>query len=206
MKATDLHVPGHWECPQCGFQQIRSILSPQGIGTDTRPHLEPCPNDGQDMVPLTWKRACEHQEKLITQLLQRDTENSEAIAELNERGSSHLISMLNLAGRLTRELAASKQLHTLQRQIGIWAALTFPHQTAASKLAHLRDEVTELEQAPADGEEMADIAILLFALAELAGCDLLAEIQKKFQKNKARQWGQPDARGVVKHIDPEPTA
>lgn len=132
------------------------------------------------------------------------TYTPEDIAELNKRCSSHLISMLNLAGRLTREIADLKKLHTLQRQIGIWAAITFPHQTAASKLAHLRDEVTELEQAPADGEEMADVAILLFSLAELAGCDLLAEIQKKFQKNKARQWGQPDARGVGKHIAPEP--
>lgn len=39
-----------------------------------------------------------------------------AIAELNERCSSHLISMLNLAGRQAREIAFWKRQHRLVQQ------------------------------------------------------------------------------------------
>jgi len=91
-----------------------------------------------------------------------------------------------------------------QREISEWAATTFPHQTPASKVAHLTDEVNELSDNPGDGEEMADCFILLLNLAEMGGFDLLEEAQKKMAKNKLRIWGAPDARGVCHHVKPEP--
>ena len=89
----------------------------------------------------------------------------------------------------------------LQEQIHEWASKTFQNQTVHSKIAHLIDEVQELKENPFDGEEMADIAILLLGIAELADVDLYHAIINKFQKNKNRTWGEPDERGVCKHIE-----
>lgn len=87
-----------------------------------------------------------------------------------------------------------------QREVSTWAQETFPNQTPASKLAHLCDEVEELKLCPDDGEEMADIFILLLNLAEMNGFDLMHEARAKMTKNRARKWGKPDERGVCKHI------
>lgn len=87
-----------------------------------------------------------------------------------------------------------------QREISEWAQTTFPHQTPHSKIAHLKKEVRELEEAPSDLVEMADCYILLLNLAEMAGGDLLTEAKKKMKVNRARKWGKPDADGVCLHI------
>ncbi len=80
----------------------------------------------------------------------------------------------------------------LQREISSWATVTFPGQTVESKLAHLKDEVDELIQAPGDGEEMADCVILLFNLAELQGFDLIEEARRKMEKNRLRTIELPE--------------
>jgi NTP pyrophosphatase (non-canonical NTP hydrolase) len=50
-------------------------------------------------------------------------------------------------------------------------------------------------------EEMADVRILLYALEGLLDIDLDTEVVKKLEKkNKTRQWGEPDAQGVVRHV------
>lgn len=66
MNIADLTVPGVWRCPKCQFTQVNQTLAPDGIGADTRPHLFPCPNDGRDMVPVTWR---EHAEELELRLI-----------------------------------------------------------------------------------------------------------------------------------------
>lgn len=53
---AQVYAPGIWECPQCGFTWQKNILSPAGCFADARVNLEPCPNDGRDMVPVTWKK------------------------------------------------------------------------------------------------------------------------------------------------------
>lgn len=93
-------------------------------------------------------------------------------------------------------------LRKLQADISEWAAETFPGQTAESKAEHLLDEAGELLKDPTSGEEMADVLILLLNLAQMGDIDLLQEVHKKMAKNRARQWGPPDARGVYHHIDP----
>lgn len=92
------------------------------------------------------------------------------------------------------------ELITFQREVSEWAQATFPHQTPASKIAHLQDEVRELAECPSDGEEMADCFILLLSLAEMHGCDLLQEARAKMTKNRARKWGKADERGVCHHL------
>lgn len=91
-------------------------------------------------------------------------------------------------------------IQAFQREVSEWAQSTFPHQTPASKMAHLVDEVNELKDDPTDGEEMADCFILLLNLAHMHGYDLMEQAQRKMVKNRAREWGKPDARGVCHHI------
>ncbi len=116
-----------------------------------------------------------------------------------ERLRGSMIAHQRIASALERLLPDSAM--GLQREISEWAQRTFPHQNALSKMAHLQDEVQELSQKPHDGEEMADCTILLFNLAHMHGHDLMSEVRRKLSINKARQWGKPDARGVVKHVE-----
>lgn len=54
--------------------------------------------------------------------------------------------------------------------------------------------------------EFADCFFLLFGAAAADGMsydDVCAAIQEKFEINLKRQWGKPDANGVVKHIKAE---
>jgi len=94
------------------------------------------------------------------------------------------------------------------KEITEWQEITFPTSTALSKVAHLKQEVLELESdlkanSSHKYSEWADCAILLFGAAKLAGMDYkgcLNAIQEKFEINKVRKWGKPDENGVVNHL------
>jgi NTP pyrophosphatase (non-canonical NTP hydrolase) len=98
----------------------------------------------------------------------------------------------------------------LFNEIATWQQDTFPTGTPDSTLHHLLDEIRELRYAlrfdwPNAKEELADCMFLLFGCADRMGMsyqDIQDAIQAKFEKNKARTWGQPDDNGVVKHIEP----
>lgn len=97
-------------------------------------------------------------------------------------------------------------IQAFQREVTEWASRTFPGQTPASKAEHLLDEAGELKDDPSNGEEMADVLILLLNLAEMHGLDLLEEARKKMAINRTCTWGPPDERGVCNHVkeeDPE---
>lgn len=98
-----------------------------------------------------------------------------------------------------------------------WQNETFPTSTAASRIAHLRDEINELDTAVSLESfvknddpsrdmrlELADCFTLLFGVASSLGFTF-SEIDdiviEKFEINKARTWGEPDERGVVNHVD-----
>lgn len=98
---------------------------------------------------------------------------------------------------LDKEAASFLQFQT---EVGKWADRQFPQSTLQSIVAHLTDEVEELNQAPADKLEMADILLLLMHLAHKQDIDLLVAAKEKFEIVKKRRWGIPDHRGVVKHI------
>ncbi len=89
-----------------------------------------------------------------------------------------------------------------------WQRETFIHAHPLSKIAHLAKELQELVGAIKSGDmdrdlEYADCFFLLFGAASADGmtysmiCDA---IDRKFEINKARQWGKPDEDGVVEHI------
>lgn len=92
-------------------------------------------------------------------------------------------------------------------EINIWQQNTFKQSTALSKIAHLKEELAELEadlknQSADRRLEFADCFFLLFGAAAADGMSYEAvcnAIQEKFKINKARKWGKPDANGVVKH-------
>ena len=96
------------------------------------------------------------------------------------------------------------RMELLQLEIGDWQDATFPKSTALSTLSHLAKEVLELNYAMLAGEpvaeELADCQHLLFGIANKCGLNLYEETIKKFEINKKRKWGKPDADGVVEHI------
>lgn len=89
-----------------------------------------------------------------------------------------------------------------------WQKETFGQATPMSKLAHLAQELQELhsdlkEGSPKKRLEFADCFFLLFGCAAADGMtyeDICNAIAEKFEINKARKWGKPDADGVVNHI------
>lgn len=98
------------------------------------------------------------------------------------------------------EMTAWTSRDRLLLDVGAWAHETFPTSTDHSRLVHLARELEELRADPSDGEEMADLAILLAHHAYMHGVDLLAEVERKMATNRRRQWNAPDSDGVVEHI------
>lgn len=93
-------------------------------------------------------------------------------------------------------------------EITKWQKETFGQATAQSKILHLKQEVNELllDVIIKKSErrlEFADCFFLLFGAAAADGMtyeDIEACIAEKFEINKARKWGKPDANGVVNHV------
>lgn len=78
-----------------------------------------------------------------------------------------------------------------QATINQWQRQQFPAAGAIGVVNHLREEFWEFLDAPSDEaavQEAADIVILLYSWAMLNGIDLHAEIDRKMEKNRARQW------------------
>jgi hypothetical protein len=60
----------------------------------------------------------------------------------------------------------SARLRAVYERVTSWQRRTFPHQTAAGLLAHMRKELVEIEAAPDDVEERADMAILAMGVLD----------------------------------------
>jgi hypothetical protein len=75
-------------------------------------------------------------------------------------------------------------------------------------LAHLRKELSEIEEQPFDREEWADAFLLLLDAARRAGFNaagLVMAAEYKLSINKNRVWQAPNADGSVEHVREEPT-
>ena len=97
-------------------------------------------------------------------------------------------------------------LDSLAAEIREWQDATFPTATAASAAKHLLSEAHELVAQPTDPEEMADIFLLVIAVANKAGVNLAEAAAAKLAKNKARKWGKPNADGYVEHVKDDDAA
>lgn len=95
--------------------------------------------------------------------------------------------------------------------ISQWQKETFGQATAQSKVAHLLQEVKELDEELHVNDdnptktlmEFADCFILLFGAAASYGMsyeDIKDCINAKMHVNRQRVWGKPDENGVVNHV------
>jgi NTP pyrophosphatase (non-canonical NTP hydrolase) len=93
------------------------------------------------------------------------------------------------------------ELLTFQREVGQWGRETFGnyYQRVEGVVEHLAREVQELADTH-DPAEAADCLILLLGHADIMGYDLLLAARIKMEINRRRQWGKPDAYGVVEHV------
>jgi hypothetical protein len=97
--------------------------------------------------------------------------------------------------------AETGRLDALATDIVTWQRATFPASTVSSCVTHLAREAEELLVDPHDTEELADVFLLVCAVADKMGVSLVDVAAAKLAKNKARTWGVPDSDGVVEHID-----
>ena len=106
---------------------------------------------------------------------------------------------------------------SFQEEVGEWGNVQFPMATSSAICAHLKREVAELDKAAYSlrvfspnyqaqllkqevAMEAADCYMLLLHLCFRNGIDLETAAREKFEVNKARTWGKPDAEGVVEHV------
>ena len=54
LEATNC-VPGLWMCPACNFRVAKRIIGRNTVSDDPAMHSDPCPNDGETMLPVTWE-------------------------------------------------------------------------------------------------------------------------------------------------------
>lgn len=93
-----------------------------------------------------------------------------------------------------------------QNKVGRWGDRKFPKSTLNSIVAHMKDELEEVKEAIEKGnpseilEELSDIVLLCIHAAYKLGMNLILYVIKKFAVVKLRKWGEPDSRGVCKHI------
>lgn len=94
----------------------------------------------------------------------------------------------------------------LINEIAEWQDKIFTEATPLSAAIHLQREVRELVFDLTSGNpksmrlELADVFFLLVAVAHLSGVELEEAVLEKFEINKKRVWGKPDAEGVVEHV------
>ncbi|MGE0539731.1 MAG: dATP/dGTP pyrophosphohydrolase domain-containing protein [Dehalococcoidia bacterium] len=97
-----------------------------------------------------------------------------------------------------------------QGEVSAWASATFGESTPDRVLTHLEDEVRELRAALERGdrlaicEEAADVHLLLLRLASMERFSLYQASERKLAVNRTRTWGEPDERGIVRHVEDAP--
>lgn len=105
-----------------------------------------------------------------------------------------------VTGGYERSPGTPESLDELRLEVTEWQRRTFVHRTPHSIATHLLREARELQAEPHALEELADVQLLLFGLADELGVNLAQVVRRKLERNKSRTWGTPDADGVVEHV------
>jgi NTP pyrophosphatase (non-canonical NTP hydrolase) len=121
--------------------------------------------------------------------------------------------------RSTDELQV--QLQHFQTMVTSWQDQTFTSATTRTRFDHLLDEFRELTRVVDDlewgrgnecdngfiarrrsemGFELADMFLLMLALAGGEDIRISYYIVKKFEINQERTWGEPNEKGYVEHV------
>ena len=69
-----------------------------------------------------------------------------------------------------------------------------------ARLFHLQEEVSELQNAPNDSTEMADVGLVLLKHCYEKNTDLLEAMIEKFNKIRNSKWHPPDNYGIVRRV------
>lgn len=82
-----LYVPGTWRCPKCGFTLTMSVMHVESgnVGVDLAVPTEPCPNDGRDLQPVTWKERCAELAAMCEQQMKRAADAESALERLSRQ-------------------------------------------------------------------------------------------------------------------------
>lgn len=96
-----------------------------------------------------------------------------------------------------------------QHSVGLWAEQTFGTPTPLrcairtnSEMAEFLDRIILSKDPILDDklhEELADLQIMLYNLANVCGADLVAAVNSKMAINRARTWAK-DGRGCGQHV------
>jgi len=98
------------------------------------------------------------------------------------------------------------KLELLRLECKAWGFNVFgADKDCTGEINHLKEECDEILRDPSDMEEWADALILLLngfsrQFPQCDATDLLFAGFLKMEKNKKRQWGTPDEKGIVRHI------
>jgi dATP/dGTP diphosphohydrolase len=95
----------------------------------------------------------------------------------------------------------SHDLLALLERVADWGEAQFPGSTWLAKGKHLVEEAEEARDAEGDGEELADVLMILAHMIRQAKVDIYAEVERKLAICQARQWLPPDADGISRHAD-----
>ena len=95
-----------------------------------------------------------------------------------------------------------------QSSIALWAEHTFGLSTQIRAATRMNEEVAELLAKMSNAtvshskiiEEVADVQIVLYVLAERLHMNLDAEVQNKMKVNRSRKW-KLDGSGCGQHVD-----
>ncbi len=82
-----------------------------------------------------------------------------------------------------------------------WADKVFPDRTINNALNKMVFEEIPEYMLERDPLELADIGILLYDIANLAGIDLDAAMREKMEINKNREWKIDETTGLMSHVD-----
>ena len=132
--------------------------------------------------------------------------NREVVEPIDPLFKCELCGSPQLRNDHVQECDCTHSFDRLQALVGAWGSVTFPEATVQSITEHMSDEIAELREASTVAErklECADIALLLLHIASRDGFSLVDAMKLKFSICKTRHWGDPDTRGVVRHIESE---
>lgn len=120
MLREGLNVPGDWYCPKCKFQQhFRILRASDGAVGISNESPGPCPNDGEEMLPVTWKMAAGDAEACIERLM-----GEQEVLKIKAEERDWIQRKLAVEGYLKPEMTYAKAvyaaMHVMSADAGMW--------------------------------------------------------------------------------------